>query len=56
VVDAAGAADKDVAADYIARFGSFPPAGSKVFARTKFINKTTGESSTYYAQSCIVTA
>lgn len=56
VVEAAGAADQDVAADYVTRFGSFPPAGSKVFARTKFINKTSGESSTYYALSCIVTA
>lgn len=56
VVDAAGAADTDIVTAYVARFGSFPAAGSKIFARVKYINKTTGESSTYSAGSCIVTA
>jgi hypothetical protein len=55
-VAAAGAADQDIAGLYIARFGSFPPAGSKIFARVKYINVTSGESSTYGAGSCIVTA
>jgi hypothetical protein len=56
VVDAAGAADIDIVTLYVARFGSFPPVGSKLFARTKFINKTSGESSTYSSASCITTA
>lgn len=56
VVDAAGAADQEISTEYVARFGSFPPAGSKILSRVKFINKTTGESSTYQSTSCIVQA
>lgn len=54
VVDAAGLATISIAVDYAARFGSAPPAGSKVFVRTKYVNKTTGESSTYSLGSTVV--
>lgn len=53
---AAAASPHDIETNYIARFGSFPPAGSKVFARIKFINITTGESSTYSNTSAITGA
>lgn len=55
VVDAGGLALQDIASEYIIRFGSFPADGSKIFVRVKYINKTTGESSTYSSLSCIVT-
>lgn len=56
VVDAAGLAAQDVGADYVTRFGAIPPAGSKIFVRVRYVNKTTGESSTYSSLSTISVA
>jgi hypothetical protein len=56
VVDAAGAAAQDVGAAYVTRFGAIPPAGSKIFVRVRYVNKTTGESSTYSSLSAISVA
>lgn len=56
VFAAAATSPHDIETTYVARFGAFPPAGSKVFVRIKFINATTGESSTYSNTSAITGA
>ena len=53
---AAEASPYDLAAEYIAKFGSVGAAGQKVFVKTVAINTTTGQSGTPSEVSAIVAA
>jgi len=56
VLAAAATSPADLAASYIAKFGSVPAAGKKIFVRVTAISKTTGQRSTPLQTSCTVTA
>lgn len=55
--DVAAVSPLDVTAEYTAKYGSFPVAGSKLFFKVVAVNSTTGEKSASSAVvSCVVTA